>query len=175
MKHGVAVVGSFLGGLLVLPVFVALYLAYGRPPVATADAPFPFEARIVQLPLEARIHREMPSTAPVSVTPDTLAAGAQVYRNECVACHGAPGKPSSFARTMFPEAPQLWAKHKSGVVGVSDDPVGETYWKVRNGIRLSGMPAYGPVISDTEIWQVSLLLSVADKPLSTEVMTTLAP
>jgi mono/diheme cytochrome c family protein len=67
---------------------------------------------------------------------------------------------------MFPDAPQLWEKHpKSIVVGVSDDPPGETYWKVANGIRLTGMPAFKLMLTDTEIWQVSLLLANADKPL----------
>jgi mono/diheme cytochrome c family protein len=73
---------------------------------------------------------------------------------------------------MFPNAPQLWIKTKNGTVGVSDDPVGETYWKVKNGIRLSGMPAYGKALSDTQIWQVSLLLSMADKPLPAEAAKT---
>jgi thiosulfate dehydrogenase len=48
---------------------------------------------------------------------------------------------------------------------VSDDAVGETYWKVKNGIRLTGMPSYDKALSETEMWQVSLLLSRADKPL----------
>jgi mono/diheme cytochrome c family protein len=67
---------------------------------------------------------------------------------------------------MYPDAPPLWEKHHhNDVVGVSDDPPGETYWKVANGIRLSGMPSYKTVLSETEMWQVSLLLANADKPL----------
>jgi len=48
---------------------------------------------------------------------------------------------------------------------VSDDPPGETYWKVANGIRLTGMPAYKSVLTETQMWQVSVLLAQADKPL----------
>jgi len=67
---------------------------------------------------------------------------------------------------MFPDAPPLWEKHhNSDVVGVSDDPPGETYWKVDNGIRLTGMPSYKATLSETQMWQVSLLLANADKPL----------
>jgi hypothetical protein len=67
---------------------------------------------------------------------------------------------------MFPDAPPLWEKHGHGdTIGVSDDPPGETYWKVANGIRLTGMPSYKDLLSDTEIWQVSVLLANADKPL----------
>jgi mono/diheme cytochrome c family protein len=56
------------------------------------------------------------------------------------------------------------------VVGVSDDLPGETYWKVRNGIRLTGMPAFKDVLNDTQMWQVTLLLANADKPLPADVL-----
>ncbi len=75
---------------------------------------------------------------------------------------------------MYPDAPQLWKRHRNGVVGVSDDEVGETYWRVSNGIRLTGMPSYRKVLSDTEMWQVSLLLKNADKELPlpvTQILT----
>jgi mono/diheme cytochrome c family protein len=55
-------------------------------------------------------------------------------------------------------------------VGVSDDPPGETYWKVDNGIRLTGMPAFKGVLTDAQIWQVSLLAASADKPLPPEAV-----
>jgi mono/diheme cytochrome c family protein len=48
---------------------------------------------------------------------------------------------------------------------VSDDPPGETYWKVSNGIRLSGMPSFKDLLTDNQMWQVSILLANADKPL----------
>jgi thiosulfate dehydrogenase len=70
---------------------------------------------------------------------------------------------------MYPHAPQLWAPHGNGVVGVSDDPVGETWWKVANGIRLTGMPSFSKVLNQTQMWQVSLLLKQADQPLPPEV------
>ena len=93
-------------------------------------------------------------------------AGAEVYRDQCAACHGYHGKPSSFGGADVSQAPQLWEKHRRGdVVGVSDDPPGETYWRVANGIRLTGMPSYKDMLTDTEMWQVTLLLANADKPL----------
>ncbi len=163
---------SFLVGLLLLPLGLWIYLAFGKPPVATADAPFPLEARIVQIPLEARIRREMPAHSPIAATDDNLIRGAGIYEDKCEMCHGTADQPSAMGKSMFPRAPQLWAKHSDGVVGVSDDPVGETYWKVENGIRLSGMPAYGKALTQTQIWQVSLLLSMADKPLPMEASKT---
>ncbi|MDQ2842367.1 MAG: hypothetical protein M3Y72_15250 [Acidobacteriota bacterium] len=46
---------------------------------------------------------------------------------------------------------------------MTDDPVGETYWKIANGIRLTGMPGYTGALTDKEMWQISLMLANADK------------
>ncbi len=161
-------------GLLVVPLGALVYFKVGKPPVAVADKPFPFEREIVHVPLNARIDREMPKAAPFSTSEDVFEAGAHIYHAQCSACHGVPGTDSDFARHMYPSAPQLWKKHRNGsVVGVSDDEAGETYWKVANGIRLTGMPSYNHVLSDTQMWQVSLLLKNADQNLPDPVMAIL--
>lgn len=152
-------------GFLIIPVAATIYLKWGRPPVAVSDSAFPFEKQIVHVPLNGRIKKEMLPGAPIDASAPNLTAGAQIYRENCAACHGLEGHPSVFAAHMYPKAPQLWAKHRNGVVGVSDDPVGETYWKVDNGIRLTGMPSFRQVLNSTQMWQVSLLLKNADKPL----------
>ncbi|MGC2497816.1 MAG: cytochrome c, partial [Acidobacteriaceae bacterium] len=158
-------------GLLVIPVCVFVYFHVGHPPIAVADQPFLLERQIVRAPLAARIEKEMPKSAPIEASETNLVAGAQVYREQCAACHGLSGHPSDFGAHMYPRAPQLWAPHgHSGVVGVSDDPVGETEWKVVNGIRLTGMPSFEKVLNPTQIWQVSLLLQHAAEPLPPAVM-----
>jgi mono/diheme cytochrome c family protein len=156
---------GLLLGLLIIPILVFTYFQVGNPPVAVADQPFPMEGQIVNVPLNARISKEMPKTAPVEPSDTNLEAGAHIYRQQCAACHGLYGRPSSLAKYMYPAAPQLWAPHRNGVVGVSDDAPGETYWKVANGIRLTGMPSFSKILNQTQMWQVSLLLAHADKPL----------
>jgi hypothetical protein len=59
---------------------------------------------------------------------------------------------------MAPKPPQLLEG-----TGVTDDPPGETYWKVAGGIRMTGMPGFEKSLSSTQIWQVSLLVANADK------------
>jgi mono/diheme cytochrome c family protein len=157
-------------GLLALPVAVFVYFHAGHPPVAVADHPFWLERQMVRVPLRARIRKEMPQSAPTEPSDTNLETGAHIYRQQCAACHGLYGRPSSFAKNMYPHAPQLWAPHRNGAVGVSDDPPGETYWKVANGIRLTGMPAYNKVLNQTQIWQVTLLLAHADKPLPSSAL-----
>jgi mono/diheme cytochrome c family protein len=161
-------------GLLVLPVAGFVYFHHGNPPVAVADPPFPKEREVAHMVLDRRIDSEAPKTAPVEANEAIFVAGAHIYREQCAFCHGVSGSPSNVGRHMYPDAPPLWEKHHNGeVVGVSDDPPGETYWKVANGIRLTGMPAYKAVLSETEIWQVSVLLANADKPLPPAALTLL--
>ena len=159
-------------GLLILPVGAYFYFRYGNPPVAVADTPFPHEQQIVSVPLHARIDREMPHTAPIEATPANLIAGAKIYHDQCAECHGVYGHATDYAAHMYPHAPQLWWPHpwNPKVVGVSDDPPGVTYWKVANGIRLTGMPSFDHVLSKTQMWQVTLLLKHADESLPPEAL-----
>jgi thiosulfate dehydrogenase len=160
---------GFLLGVAAVAIGLFGYFKFGPLPVAVADAPLPFEKQIVKLPLNARIDREV-KNAPFGISEDVFESGAHVYRAQCASCHGTPGHDVAFAKHMFPSAPPLWKAHGThGVVGVSDDPPGETYWKVANGIRLTGMPSYSHVLSDTQMWQVSLLLKNADKELPAPV------
>ncbi len=157
-------------GIVLVPVWLLAWLHFGKVPVAVADPPLFQEKLLTGIPLHARIHREM-KKSPV-ITPDeaALVSGAHIYSENCAVCHGFHGKPSMVGGFMYPPAPALWEKHHNDVVGVSDDPPGETYWKVANGIRLTGMPAYGGQLSEAEMWNVSLLLSNADKPLPPAVV-----
>jgi thiosulfate dehydrogenase len=167
------VVLGFVLGIVAAVAALLLYLKFGPLPVAVADAALPMEKQIVRVPLKARIELEK-KDAPFGTSEDVFEGGAKVYKAQCAGCHGSPGHDVPFAKAMYPDAPQLWKKHSNGVVGVSDDEVGETYWRVSNGIRLTGMPSYRKVLSDTEMWQVSLLLKNADKELPlpvTQILT----
>jgi thiosulfate dehydrogenase len=153
-------------GIILVPLVVLAYFKFGKVPVAVNDPPFPMEKMVTSVPLEARIGRELVKNAPIQATEENLVSGAHLYADNCAVCHGFHGKPSITGTHEFPTAPALWEKHRNGdVVGVSDDPPGETYWKVANGIRLTGMPEYKNVMSETQMWQVTLLLANADKPL----------
>jgi thiosulfate dehydrogenase len=166
-RMGRVLLGIVLG-LVLTPLVVLGWLKFGTVPVAVADPPLPHERLMTGMPLEARIDKEMVKTPPIQADESTLVAGAQVYHDQCQVCHGMHGKNSQIGAHMFPDAPPLWEMHHHGsetMMGVTDDPPGETYWKVANGIRLTGMPSFKSVLSETEMWQVSLLLANADKPM----------
>lgn len=146
-------------GLIAVPVLVYAYFASGSAPVATASEPMIFEKQMAHKALNAVIEREMPKNVPIQGDEPNFTAGAQLYREHCAVYHGLPGQPESpIAKGMYPKPPALLEGK-----GVTDDPAGESYWKVANGIRLTGMPAFKQSLSETQMWQISVLVAQADK------------
>lgn len=155
--------GKFIFGLIVgiigVYAVVYLYFSMGMAPVATAAPPMPFEKTFARMALHAHLNKEVPKTVPIQADDAAFTAGAQVYKDHCAVCHGLPGQPqSAIAQGMFPKPPKLMEG-----TGVTDDPPGETYWKVSGGIRMTGMPGFDKTLSTTQMWQVSLLCANADK------------
>ncbi len=72
-----------------------------------------------------------------------------VFGTDCSMCHGPDGHtPTDSGRWMYPRASDLTS---FTVQRYSDR---ELFWIVKNGIRLSGMPAFGKVESDEHIWNL---------------------
>jgi mono/diheme cytochrome c family protein len=158
-------------GILIFPLGLYLYIRSGAAPAAASDAPMPFEKFLARGGLHARIAKEAPQRDAASFTTGDLAAGADVYQKNCAFCHGLPQQPASAAaKGMFPHAPQLFTADDT----VTDDPPGVTYWKVKNGIRLTGMPSFNNALTDQQMWQVSALMARADN-LPPDVLAALKP
>jgi thiosulfate dehydrogenase len=146
-------------GLLLFPIGTYLYFASGRAPVATTDSTMPFEEFLANKALDARISKDAPKSVPIQANEATYVAGAELYKQHCAVCHGLPLAPkTAIATGMFPQPPRLLEG-----TGVTDDPPGETYWKISNGLRLTGMPGFSKSLSETQMWQIALLAAHADK------------
>ena len=119
----------------------------------------PFERFFAKKALNARIAKDMPKNVPIQANEANYLAGADLYKQHCAVCHGLPLTPTTaIARGMYPKPPLLLEGK-----GVTDDEPGESYWKIFNGIRLSGMPGFSKSLSETQMWQLALLLANADK------------
>jgi thiosulfate dehydrogenase len=152
------ILGILLGVVLVAA-GIHFYFSSGQVPVAVTSAPMPFERKYAHKALDAYLDK-LPHPAPQTPADEpNYLAGVEVYKQNCAVCHGLPsGDKTSIAAGMFPKPPQLW--HGDGV---TDDEAWETYWKVENGIRMTGMPGFKSTLSEPQIWQVSVLLKNADK------------
>ena len=152
-------VAGLILGLIAIPLGVYFYFVSGSAPVATSAQAMPFEKMLARKALHARVEKEMPKDVPIQPDEANLASGAQVYVANCAVCHGLPGQPTTaIANGMFPSPPTLMEGK-----GVTDDPAGESYWKVVNGIRLTGMPGFQQSLTTTQMWQVSVLVANANK------------
>lgn len=107
-----------------------------------------FVATLVKHLLISRSSREGMPPAPTNLQ-ESIKEGDKLYATDCSMCHGSDGHtPTDAGRWMYPRAADLTS---SAVQQYSDQ---ELFWIVKNGIRLSGMPAFGPVESDEHIWNL---------------------
>lgn len=135
------------------------FVRSGKLSMATNAPPLPMEETVAQMAIHASLGNAKDQKDPLPLDDANLLAGAKVYKDHCAGCHGLPQSHSTIAKAMFPPPPQLM----EGDDMVTDDPEGETFWKVTHGIRLSGMPGFAAILSDTERWQVTMMLAHADK------------
>ena len=148
--------------IVVAVVGVWVVVREGFVPVAAAHAkPVLLENWVAGNSLRASLQRDAPKTRnPVKLDEDNLINGIKLYSLNCIVCHGtAKGNSGAtpIARGEYPAPPQFASE------GVEDDPPGWTFWKIKNGIRWTGMPAWGDKLKDPEIWTITLFLSNMDK------------
>ena len=141
--------GFFLTGLI-----VAGYLASGSYDVSAAKRPSKMEARLAAFALNKSVAKRAPNTKnPSPASAETWAAALPHYREMCVTCHGAPGVDASeIGEGLNPPPPDLTLPRVQG------RPDGELFWIVSNGIRTTGMPAFGPTHKPEEIWKIVSLI-----------------
>lgn len=107
-------------------------------------------------------HQSVKRRAEQVVLPDLsnenlVLIGAGDFDAMCVGCHGAPGvERSALGEGLSPPAPDLTdsAAHMSA---------SELFWVTKNGIRMTGMPAWGVSHNDSELWPlVAFMLKLPD-------------
>jgi thiosulfate dehydrogenase len=148
-------IGGFVAALVILGLIVFAAVETGSIP-ARADGPaLPGERWAARTSLKATIDREAPKP-PYSFNPTDadIAQGATLYVQNCAVCHGtANTTPNAIARGLGVSTPPQFNKHD-----VSDDPEGETYWKIDHGIRFTGMPAFSKSLDERAMWQIAFFL-----------------
>lgn len=153
MKHFLAGVLTTLVALLIGGYLV---LQSGRIPANADGTPSRLELWMARTSLRATLRQQAPKGAdPVPLTDANLIAGVHIFGEHCAICHGtARGTASAtpVAKGEYPRPPQLASD------GVEDDPPGYSFWKIKHGIRLTGMPSFKSALTDQQIWTVALFL-----------------
>jgi mono/diheme cytochrome c family protein len=153
---------KFFIGFLTAAVLISLalfcYVRFGFvDPRADID-PGSMEMRIAMPALDASVDRRAPDTKnPVQPTEENLQSGMKIYQSTCSGCHGDISHPhAAFGDSFYPRAPQF-------VEDAPDMTDSQNFYIIKHGVRLSGMPAWGKTLEDTEIWNVTTFLSNMNK------------
>ncbi len=143
------VAAAILGAMVVVCLAAILVLATGSVNVAADEKPGLIERTLAPWGRDRSVQNHAPKVKnPYAGDPDAIAAGLDHYRENCLACHGAPGVPiSDLSKGLNPPAPSLGREQ-------SDTPDGELFWVTKHGIRLTSMPSFGWTHSDEEIWKI---------------------
>lgn len=158
-RVGWFVLGSFTAAAAIV-VGGYLFVALGGVPMATTAAPLPFEKTLAKLSIHASVASAANQQDPLPFNEANMVAGAHLYKQHCAICHSTPGQPrTDISKGEFPQPPRLFEQGQM----VTNDPEGVSHWKVTHGIRLSGMPGFGGTLSNTERWQLAMLVAHADK------------
>ena len=139
----------FSGVFVTLLVIVAVggfIFATGRWNVA-ATAPPDMIDKVAPWALDKALERRSKDiTDPIAKDAGAIARGMTHYRENCLPCHGAPGiEPAEFHEGLNPSPPDIDAP------ALQHDTDAELFWVIKNGIRMTGMPAFGGNHKDEEI------------------------
>jgi thiosulfate dehydrogenase len=161
--------GVMLRGIVwgcALTLIVALIGAYflvrsGLIPANADTTPSSLETWMARTSLDATLNRDAPTSQnPVEATEQNLLKGVYLFAENCAVCHGSGrqgASPSPIAKGLYQKPPQM------ATDGVEDDAEGVSFWKIKHGIRLTGMPSFAYSLSDQQIWTLAAFLKHMDK------------
>jgi mono/diheme cytochrome c family protein len=137
--------------LVIVGFFIFIYM--GKYNIAATKPHTKFTEFILNTATEQSIKEHAVGiTVPSLDRESMIKTGFDHYNEMCVGCHGAPGvKPFETAKGLYPQPPDL-------ADAVDELSPQELYWITKNGIKMTGMPAFGPTHSEEELWSIVAFL-----------------
>ena len=121
----------------------------GQPTPSQLEATVARAARSLAIPGEYKAR-----TNPLAASPDALAPGLEHFAKFCAMCHANDGSSSKTAigNGLYPKPPDLRAEATQNLTD------GELFYIIENGVRFTGMPAFGTgkpdPAGDKQVWQL---------------------
>jgi mono/diheme cytochrome c family protein len=147
--------------LIALPLIL---LGSGVFNMAATEGPGTLETTLAGWTVDRSVAMRAPQeVSPFKDDPEAIEAGMVHYRAMCLQCHGAADvKAHEFAQGLNPPPPDLAAAGK-------DWTDGELFWISKHGIRMTGMPAFGPTHGDEELWKIVAFMRKLDNLSESQV------
>ena len=149
------------GNLILLLVVVAVGLAVA---VGASILHNGLSARATPTAMEAMIarnvrHLAIPANArnehnPIAASDETLKGARAHFADHCASCHANDGSGDTmYGKGLYPKPPNLRLEDTQKL---SD---GELFWIIENGVRFTGMPAFGgSAHSQEDSWKLVLFI-----------------
>ena len=141
-------------GVVVIVLVAGIIVMYsGVISVAATNPHAPLTAYVLSTTMDNSVRYHAKDIRPPPLDDSQMVMeGFRHYRGMCAGCHLAPGMESSEIRQgLTPEPPKLQE------VAAEWRPA-ELFWLIQNGVKMSGMPAWGPTHSDDAIWAIVAFL-----------------
>jgi mono/diheme cytochrome c family protein len=96
---------------------------------------------------------ERNATNPFTPSPQLMAEARAHFADHCATCHGNNGSgKTEIGQNLYPKAPDMRLPVTQNLTD------GEIYYVIHNGIRLTGMPAWGTEEKDEDSWKLVLFI-----------------
>ena len=141
-----------LGALIMLAAGAGAFIWSGAYNIAADDPHWPVTEEILETVRERSIEARAGDAVAVDLADESLVrAGAGNYEAMCATCHLEPGEDGTeLSNGLNPPPPDL-TEHDA------EDPAA-TFWVIKHGIKMTGMPAWGRSMDDQSIWGVVAFL-----------------
>ena len=115
---------------------------------SSAEAALARRLRSWTLPASARVSRN-----PYNNSPELIRESARHFADHCASCHANDGNGATeLGRHLFPRVPDMRGERTQRL---SD---GELYYIIHNGVRWTGMPAWGDANNDQDSWKLVIFI-----------------
>ena len=147
---------TVIATLIILMVLFLIYIFSGAYNISQLSPHNKITKWVINTTTHNSIRARMKENAVPGNIKDTalIVLGFQHYNEMCVGCHGAPGIDQSevIVKGLYPKPPAIY-KH------VEEGDAQEFFWIIKNGIKMTGMPAYKPTHDDAKIWAITAFVT----------------
>jgi mono/diheme cytochrome c family protein len=146
---------TILVTLAVLTAGFFIYIASGAYDISQLTPHNALTKSIISMTTHGSINKRMKENEVPADIKDTslIVLGFKHYNEMCTGCHGAPGeKPNEMAEGLYPKPPKIYKNAK-------EDDAQEFFWIIKNGIKMTSMPAYAPTHNDEKIWAITAFVT----------------
>jgi mono/diheme cytochrome c family protein len=148
-RHVTALLLVVTMGFLIAAAIAASILVHG---ISARDEPTYVEGKLARLLRHYAVPRKMRSLRnPLAETSEAIASGRMHFADHCATCHGNDGSGGTeIGQSLYPKAPDMRTARTQSLTD------GEIFAFIKNGIRLTGMPAWGDAAGhdDSENWKL---------------------